>query len=1678
MEADHSDMALMETMTAELIRDNVCKRLQRGVIYTKVSDILISMNPYADIPGLYESNQFEAFHYQVASSAISSLEPHIFGLGRRVFQGAVGHGMRRQDQSVIVSGESGAGKTEATKMLLRYIAQMCANVAATYATFSKDGEVQSLKLEAQALEESTDKDSLEERIMSTNPVLEAFGNAKTLRNDNSSRFGKWISLEVDAHPIIVGAKISKYLLEESRITSQAMGERNFNIFYQVCAGAPGENYDPKNFFYLNQSNCTAIEGVNDAEAFAEVVEALRCLGFGAAERLTIFNIIKAILHLGNAEFVTQKGSDAIEVTSGSRVHVKTAADLLGIAKEELEQCLCSQVLLSARGTLIKKKRDLAVAASTRDSISKYLYDQLFEYLVFRINQSISSISPSNKTEAKDSSVTTIGILDIFGFENFDVNSLEQLCINYANEKLQNFFFNFLVVQQLAMYTGEGIHVPDMNLEGNTECVKLLEGPAGIFSLLADELSMPKGTDSTVLDKYYQQLGKHPNFMKPKVGGQPEFTIVHYAQPVTYQITGFLEKNKQKVTEDIFTVFGASKQPLIASFFKKTSMKTKKTGGEEFRRSLGSLLDSIRATCPHFIRCIKPNNDKLPGVIDKPAVLNQLVTSGIIDAVKVRQHGFALHMLHAHFLQEFSVCIMSSLAPSTPKEKAHFMALSPVGQAEALLQLANLPESGRQVGTTRVFLKQTAYDQLEQVRLQLLSKAAVRIQRRARGVIARRRLRARKQLLSAMRACLKSKKWADLALLVHQATTVGLPPKLVHEIMMQKKAIVGADLAHGSLLEVLQASYTTLTERQAAVFQTMNSASEVATSLALPGHLFLANPRPPSKDTHYLVRSLLSCQRMHAENAAYLTKLKALSANPAATLEQVRQLSEEMEQAVPFQYRGIEMEPTALEIVVSSHLALLEGPELEECFTAVQAWEEQERQKVEMEKQRVLEEERKQQEEEARAEAQRQDELRRRKIEQDRQEELVRQEQARRLEQEAAEARKLEQQAEARRLEQEAAEARRKEHEAAQEAQRLEQEAEARRLEKEAEARRLEKEAEARRLAEAQKLEAEARRKEHEAAEAARLKQAVAESQQVSAVTAATEETGAEEAGRREYLEPETPRRDSTISEPLSPVVPNPARDAELARISERAARVEKERAIYLKRAAELRAAAQKKEQEAREAWQQRLKRERQEALLAEKAAAMQEQRPDEKDDAKPVAIQSAEPKKLHPRPSIKPNRRLHQKYMNMFDKEVLDHHLTYNRRIAYTEGVRIFGGDLEGAIAVSPFPVPLIMIDLINYILANGLKEEGIFRLSGHATRVKELQALYDAHQDVLLDNPIDAASLLKQYLRDLPSPLIPYRLYNTFLDANQIQEESAKMAKFRQLLGSELPAHHRESLAYLMEFVNFVGEHADENKMTPHNLAVVFAPNLLQSEDPSRITSDSKITISCIEYIINNHATLFPAVDVLDAKKSSMQELLADPTLEQNLVAKQTMMMKAGKAPRHPGPGLLRVEIHGGSELLESSQPALRVQCAGMEWVSSAAKRGWAPEWKFKLKARIQDPSGEALRITVTDEKNDGAILGEIMFLVFDIATVRGNQKDGKLIRRVFRLRGRPSCKGLLDMSLSYLSDSEASRLARLMNKKVKTATREITAKELQIVVKDQDSSLRKAPSRSNSSANLMGKK
>lgn len=403
-----------------------------------------------------------------------------------------------------------------------------------------------------AFEEMSSDDTIEEKLMNANVVLEALGNAKTCRNDNSSRFGKWTSLQLNSRGVIIGGQVTQYLLEESRVVAAGPGERNYHIFYQACSILDG--YDPGQFNYLNRTGCLSVEGMCDRRSYGDLVDSFRSIGVSREDRNSIFEIIKGILHLGQLEFIEGDGEETkcrLKDTESIARSLEFAGCVLfgsgetdearGAAGAALRHILSNQKMSMGRETLLVP-RTPEQAMATRDSIAKLVYSKLFSYTVQRINDATRAKSRAADGDGGDrqesaSVAATIGVLDIFGFEAFDVNSFEQLCINYANEKLQLFFINFLTKEELAVYAREDISVGQVDVASNQPCVQLLEQPGGVFSILNDEVKKRNGSDAGFLEKLYQAQSSHAYFEKPRMGGRQVFTIKHYAENVEYVSDG-------------------------------------------------------------------------------------------------------------------------------------------------------------------------------------------------------------------------------------------------------------------------------------------------------------------------------------------------------------------------------------------------------------------------------------------------------------------------------------------------------------------------------------------------------------------------------------------------------------------------------------------------------------------------------------------------------------------------------------------------------------------------------------------------------------------------------------------------------------------------------------------------------------------------------------------------------------------------------------------------------------------------------------------------------------------------------------------------------------------------------------------------------------------------------------
>nr|DAD36922.1 TPA_asm: hypothetical protein HUJ06_007563 [Nelumbo nucifera] len=602
-------------------------------------------------------------------------------------------------QSILVSGESGAGKTESTKMLMRYLAFMGGRAA-------------------------TEGRTVEQQVLESNPVLEAFGNAKTVRNNNSSRFGKFVEIQFDQRGRISGAAIRTYLLERSRVCQVSDPERNYHCFYLLCA-APPEDVErfklgnPRAFHYLNQSNCCELDGIDDSKEYIATRRAMDVVGISTDEQDSIFRVVAAILHLGNIEFAKGKEIDSSEPKNEkSWSHLRTAAELFMCDEKALEDSLCKKVIVT-RDETITKCLDPESAALSRDALAKIVYSRLFDWLVNKINSSIGQ-DPDSKT--------LIGVLDIYGFESFKTNSFEQFCINLTNEKLQQHFNQHVFKMEQEEYTKEEIDWSYIEFIDNQDVLDLIEKkPGGIIALLDEACMFPRSTHETFAQKLYQTFQKHKRFSKPKLS-RTDFTISHYAGDVTYQTELFLDKNKDYVVAEHQAVLSASKCSFVSSLFPPLPEESSKTSkfssiGSRFKQQLQSLLETLNATDPHYIRCVKPNNLLKPSIFDNNNILQQLRCGGVMEAIRISCAGYPTRRTFSEFLERFSIlapCVLDGSDGATASKK--------------LLEKTNL--QGYQIGKTKVFLRAGQMAELDALRIEVLGRSASLIQRRARTYLAR------------------------------------------------------------------------------------------------------------------------------------------------------------------------------------------------------------------------------------------------------------------------------------------------------------------------------------------------------------------------------------------------------------------------------------------------------------------------------------------------------------------------------------------------------------------------------------------------------------------------------------------------------------------------------------------------------------------------------------------------------------------------------------------------------------------------------------------------------------------------------------------------------------------------------------------------------------------------------
>lgn len=743
-------------------------RFAQGCIYTLTGPVLLAVNPFRSLP-LYGDDVLRRFA-KPTTGAAQPLKPHVFGIAAKALEGIR---ERYASQTVLISGESGAGKTETTKFVMQFL-------ALTSATSAGNEDVTSSTSSHRTHRAPAKLSLVERQVLGSNPLLEAFGNAQTLRNDNSSRFGKYIELQFAKPtqlgddvptPRMVGARIHTYLLEKVRVIRQQEGERGFHIFYQALSGANGDSrsvttgaeeelegfkgYTLDSFRYLNKQ-----EMDNEVEQFQATLAAMDAVGLSKTEIRKIFRVLAAVLHLGNVTFQDEGESSKVENGGTSCI----SCDLLGVSLDSLSTALTSRTLRTPEG-LIRSKHKSDKACGCRDALARHLYHAVFNYIVQR----------SNATIGFQKNLSFCGVLDIFGFEFFQWNSLEQLCINYTNELLQQYFNEFIFENETTLYQEEGISWDVQDFPDNSSILELLHGKLeGVLPMLEEECFHVGGSADAWCNKLVRLYEQHRHFGHDRLK-KGSFIIRHFAGPVTYQCTEFLEKNKDELSADLVQCLKDSEDPFVRDLFEQLDRVfgvsgagasapegRKSLGGSsrvlkaqrysvsgEFRQQLKELLQQIQSTEPHFIRCIKPNPqnqaflpDSEKPFLHRPSVAEQLSYQGVLAAIKVARAGFPVRFWHSDFLREFRClapelskdleAIVKQLAQQEDEEKA-------ARAVKSLLKsgaIAAVLTSGWAFGKTRIFLKQEPYESLRRLRAVTRNGAAKRLQSCARGQMAR------------------------------------------------------------------------------------------------------------------------------------------------------------------------------------------------------------------------------------------------------------------------------------------------------------------------------------------------------------------------------------------------------------------------------------------------------------------------------------------------------------------------------------------------------------------------------------------------------------------------------------------------------------------------------------------------------------------------------------------------------------------------------------------------------------------------------------------------------------------------------------------------------------------------------------------------------------------------------
>lgn len=696
------DMAELTHLNEPSVVYNLFLRYNDNLIYTYSGLFLVAINPYKSLP-IYDNKTLKRYN----SPSEERLPPHIFATAEGTYRNLL---KNVKDQSILVTGESGAGKTENTKKIIQYLSSI---------TPESRGGTKSV---------TTTSHSIDSKILQANPILESFGNAKTIKNNNSSRFGKFIKIFFSSNGRISGANIEYYLLEKSRVVHQSQGERNYHVFYQFLNGCDDKmlkkfslERKASQFKYIGTSG-TNTPNTDDKRDFNLLLNAFEIMELSNEEVECIFSVLAVVLHLGNLEFKSWKSEQA---TFKDDSPVDIISSLLGVKKDDFIRNMLSPEVKAGRET-VRKHKKAPEAKYAVDALAKYLYEKIFNYIIQRINDNL-------KIDDSLESLNFIGVLDIAGFEIFQQNSFEQLCINYTNEKLQQFFNHHSFILEQSEYLREDIEWEfidfGLDLQPTIDLIEMKQ-PMGVLEILNEECMLPKSTDKGFMDKLAQSWGKGKsrNFRENKF--KNGFIINHYAGEVEYNVTDWLQKNADPVNENVLKLLPKSTNAFILKLFEddvyiNNSKRKPKTASHKHKEQLYDLMEQLGSTEPHFVRCILPNLEKRPNKLDKPLVLHQLRCNGVLEGIRITRAGYPNRMTFDDFFLRYAILNKKEVFTKNARTNS-----------ELILKHIELDKNTYKVGITKIFFKNGILGKLEEMRDLTLKSLFTNFQSVIRGKLAR------------------------------------------------------------------------------------------------------------------------------------------------------------------------------------------------------------------------------------------------------------------------------------------------------------------------------------------------------------------------------------------------------------------------------------------------------------------------------------------------------------------------------------------------------------------------------------------------------------------------------------------------------------------------------------------------------------------------------------------------------------------------------------------------------------------------------------------------------------------------------------------------------------------------------------------------------------------------------